>query len=1854
MTAAQIVIEELNIPAKYLKDTRSDHVDALVHYTWIRQVLNNGCLPEKFVLHDTLSSEEVNAWLKQGENFGSHWRRVIIKVLAKSNQTVIPLPRTKTGSKPDTILTYSQILHYVTQTNHKNLWKEAYKKYTHGLLIENRRRESSTVELTDATTVLREVIARAYSCPVIRLDDSCQSQQEVDANYETHPNLLPSSFVLETEKHFLLIHEGVLDYTLQDCVSFSPAVLSGSHSKPLFIIYQLLRVMRHLHDYGLALGDITLSDIQLTDDLWIQVLPHLEANIYKIPKCTDSNCSSKKSEVKHSVPNVTELTNLCAAWVQGAVSNFDYLTALNKLAGRRYGDPRSHHVFPWVTDFTSNIGTNWRDLTKSKFRLNKGDRQLDLTYELPPNCSSAQVPHHISEVLSEITYYVYLARITPKPILCKYVRPQWVPAEYPSSIQRLQQWTPDECIPEFFTDPSVFKSMHPDLPDLEVPVWASSPEELVTFHRNALESIFVSERLHHWIDLTFGYKLSGMAAVKSKNVCLQLVDGHTRLTDTGVVQLFKQPHPQRTGPSVYWSITPPRLHHTPHKEKRKVGSEDEDCHSSGEDEEVANTNGNTSRPSPLALSRFLSRSRTSLQPTVGAGSSSPSSEPASSTSEKPTAVPISALILPHDYNPTAALMALESLHSFVTKTCHTVGCGVNSVEYNEVMAFKQVVAARRLQEMQVLGCLIVEIFLASKLRVFGIGIEPVSFSKRLHICRTVLQSNGVNRDSIPRCVRGLVSLLLQIDITNDSDSACYESPVTSLGIPPPSAHQLLQANLTSTILPFPNNFPLVYSIVKTLHEYSSALQELQIISSTVQVSEGSNKLESLTAIIERVCEWKVKSIANDLERLVEDTSLNSSTVAWIDLILPHILSMLADSNTSILTAWHLFDPVARALGPARCTAVLLEPMVHLYDCNSERHSTLPETTHRLKKRIKIYHRSFLLCLIVRFRLRVFLDNFVPHLVEAVGGYQDMDQSSESADLNQLVDCEGEGAEWETGASGSVLSPLDEDSSADSERNQPVTQDCAAQETDAEVEPEVFVLDPEESCTDDDDSEQAKRNESKSVPSVLLDQLDIQADEADETTNEWSAGTVETDSDESSTNWKQRGSDDEKLKISPVEYSKVSEVSGDSVQWLSHRLGPVLTARYMSRNLLRMLSLCYAGHGCHIRNLHDFTKLVGDENASKVLECLASIAALYGEQFIVIQYFPHMSDLIALCKKKFTINLEGGVIACLALLKHIIAYMADSTIAQSLQELILKTIIHPAMRLLSSTRQIFPSGVPSRQAVAVKLVECLYVLALRVSTEQRIVLIHTLQRFFLAFSKARGHSTKPDNNPASNSCMPSNIGESSSSDVVAPRLCTAESTDSSLSPYSSPSPAYDASEMFRSKALEEMQKAMSAELAHWTYIPFAKFYGESFMEQSLKNYTLIKELCLEFQREQCLRSSVQGWDEATHFSDLEAAHVGGKLDSEECGVVVVGNRMDIQEPVVKTGSPNVSSGSGDDITNLSGKTVECNSRHLRGNWLAYWDHEVGRSGKDNHFNVKQIKLQSYGGHCNSIRALTVLDNENSFLSASRDKSVKVWSLRSQGDGNTVSGCQWTYSGHRKSVMALGFVERVRLAVSCDSTVHLWDPFVGRVVSQTDTTRAPPVNTLRPLHPPNAAILTANTDATLRTLDTRICSYVSELKVSTSGAGLIRCIAVSPAGQWVALGQASGFLTILDLRTGTVISAWKGHEGEVLQLVAVNEQTIVSSSLDQAVSVWNAADGKLRFNLKGPTEPVHCLDVYGTELISGTTANRIGVYTAVDVNSSFSSIRLRSDTFKGVLTALHVLPLNRLLLLGADTGAISLLC
>jgi hypothetical protein len=85
-----------------------------------------------------------------------------------------------------------------------------------------------------------------------------------------------------------------------------------------------------------------------------------------------------------------------------------------------------------------------------------------------------------------------------------------------------------ELIPEFFTNPEFLRNANGlplgtmqrghKLGDVELPPWASSPEDFIRKHRAALESDFVSQHLHHWIDLIFGYKQRGAAAVEALNV----------------------------------------------------------------------------------------------------------------------------------------------------------------------------------------------------------------------------------------------------------------------------------------------------------------------------------------------------------------------------------------------------------------------------------------------------------------------------------------------------------------------------------------------------------------------------------------------------------------------------------------------------------------------------------------------------------------------------------------------------------------------------------------------------------------------------------------------------------------------------------------------------------------------------------------------------------------------------------------------------------------------------------------------------------------------------------------------------------------------------------------------------------------------------------------------------------------------------------------------------------------------------------------------------------------------------------------------------------------------------------------
>lgn len=391
-------------------------------------------------------------------------------------------------------------------------------------------------------------------------------------------------------------------------------------------------------------------------------------------------------------------------------------------------------------------------------------------------------------------------------------------------------------------------------------------------------------------------------------------------------------------------------------------------------------------------------------------------------------------------------------------------------------------------------------------------------------------------------------------------------------------------------------------------------------------------------------------------------------------------------------------------------------------------------------------------------------------------------------------------------------------------------------------------------------------------------------------------------------------------------------------------------------------------------------------------------------------------------------------------------------------------------------------------------------------------------------------------------------------------------------------AETAATISREKALDEIKEVFTPQLAHVSYVPFLKYLGDHIMKNFVKNLPLILTLCHEFEQPEYAsfgyNSRKDSMRNKSSNEDVSMTDGSGVVTSS-FGTAMIGNRIEVYKENEKS-----EIGPMELLDLIAHKYDQISTtRHLRGNWLAYWEHEIGRSEKNNHFNFKQIKLQTFAGHANSVRSLLCLDNENSFMSASKDKTVKLWSLRSEGDGSKVSSCQFTYTNHRKSVHSLTFLESLRLAVSCDSSVHIWDPFVGGDIGQLESPKFTPVSIVKTYPAPSSLILAGTAESTIKIIDARTFSYVNEWRFSQNQmSGSVRCMTMSPSAKWLAAGLSSGQLILCDGRTGVIIATWKATDGELLQLSANGEDQLVSTSLDHSICVWSTIDGTLLYCLK----------------------------------------------------------------------------
>lgn len=283
------------------------------------------------------------------------------------------------------------------------------------------------------------------------------------------------------------------------------------------------------------------------------------------------------------------LEGVMQAWQEGNISNYDYLIYLNLAAGRSFCDLTQWPVMPWVLkDYKSHVldlndPETFRDLSKPIGALNAErlsiykERYGQMAEEGGPDRPFLYGTHY-----STPGYVLYwLVRSAPAHMLRlqngRFDAPDRLFVSIMDSWDSVINNPADlkELIPEFFVRPGDFLLMREGLNlgvrqggdavgDVKLPPWCKSSNDFIYKHREALECEHVSKNLHLWIDLIFGSKQRGEAALAADNVFHYLtyegsVDLETivdpvqrasleaQINEFGQApqQLFSRPHPAR-------------------------------------------------------------------------------------------------------------------------------------------------------------------------------------------------------------------------------------------------------------------------------------------------------------------------------------------------------------------------------------------------------------------------------------------------------------------------------------------------------------------------------------------------------------------------------------------------------------------------------------------------------------------------------------------------------------------------------------------------------------------------------------------------------------------------------------------------------------------------------------------------------------------------------------------------------------------------------------------------------------------------------------------------------------------------------------------------------------------------------------------------------------------------------------------------------------------------------------------------------------------------------------------------------------------------------------------------------------
>ncbi|MGK7924706.1 MAG: protein kinase [Spirulina sp.] len=248
------------------------------------------------------------------------------------------------------------------------------------------------------------------------------------------------------------------------------------------------------------------------------------------------------------------------------------------------------------------------------------------------------------------------------------------------------------------------------------------------------------------------------------------------------------------------------------------------------------------------------------------------------------------------------------------------------------------------------------------------------------------------------------------------------------------------------------------------------------------------------------------------------------------------------------------------------------------------------------------------------------------------------------------------------------------------------------------------------------------------------------------------------------------------------------------------------------------------------------------------------------------------------------------------------------------------------------------------------------------------------------------------------------------------------------------------------------------------------------------------------------------------------------------------------------------------------------------------------------------LNTLTGHTSFVNALAMTFDGNFIIGASADKTIRIWDLES---GELVK----TLSGHTNSVDAIAMSPDGQFLVStgADKTIRVWDLESGEIrhVLQEHSGF---INEIA-ISSDGTTLVSGSADESLKVWNLKTGERLHSLRGHSS---FINAIAISPNGKTLASGSADKTIKIWDLQTGKEMRTLQGHTGFINDLaISPDGEILVSASADTSIRVWRLTTGKQMYILNNHTNYVNYVEISqdGTTLASSSADQTIKFWDLV---------------------------------------------